>query len=221
MLSRTLSPGLVEAGNLLLLRATPLGMPGCNVDVLLQNAVLLLNCVMSHTVRAMNPHLLTKLQHFVARYSVLGIARGKGRRGITVIARQRLGDLDLELFSTNSQPAFNRRLDAETSKLQQAIPNHEWGISRKILNVFLRDCLYNQDLCQAHSLDQAEALLETAPDSIVAGKLRRHDPGLPRWKGIMHLDPDIWAQYQNVAARVAHSKGYARVHLDAVWWGRG
>ena len=169
----------------------------------------------------MNPHLLNKLQRFVARYSVLGIARGKGRGGITTIAREHLGELDLELFSTNSQSDFDRRLDAETAKLQQAIPNHEWGICRKILNVFLRDCLYNQYLCQAYNLDQTEELLETAPDRIVADKLRSHDPGLPEWRGILHLDADIWAQYQSVASRVARSKGYARVHLDAVWWGRG
>lgn len=169
----------------------------------------------------MNPQLLSKLQRFVARYSVLGIARGKGRGGITEIARKYLGDLDLAQFSTNCRSAFNRTLDAETFKLQQAIRQHEWGISRKILNVFLRDCLYNQYLCRAYSLDQAEELLETAPDSIVAGKLHEHEPRLPCWTSIKALDPDTWAQYQAVASQVARSKGYPRVHLDAVWWGRG
>jgi hypothetical protein len=89
-----------------------------------------------------------------------------------------------------------------------------------VLNIFLRDALYNSYLRTPYHLDRAEALLELPLDSITAKRLR-HVVGadqLPRWPGVKHLSPTVSGQYQTAATAVAQQMNVARVHLDAMWW---
>lgn len=111
-------------------------------------------------------------------------------------------------------------LDEASNELQVKLPGRSWGFARKSLNVFLRDCLYNVYLREQNHLDQAEYCLEIPLDSIVAEKIRECDRFMPRWRNIRDLDCHTNEFYQVLAAEIAENEGYARVHLDAVWWGR-
>ena len=95
-----------------------------------------------------------------------------------------------------------------------------WGLSRKILNIFLRDCLYTTYLDEAYGLRAAVGLFEIPLDSITAKQVRQQAPELPRWTGVRQLTPEVSSEYQDAALRVAKQDyGVARVHLDAYWWG--
>ena len=161
------------------------------------------------------------MQVFVARYSTSGSTFGRQPAGTVKIAREYLSGLDLREFGINDSTCFLEALDRATFNLQRKIRGRSWGFARKGLNVFLRDCLYNVFLREYAHLAQADAFFEVALDSIVAGQLRKRDSCLPPWVNIRDLTPDTNRRYQNVAAKVALDSQRSRVHLDAVWWGRG
>jgi hypothetical protein len=72
-------------------------------------------------------------------------ARGRGRSGVVERARRFLGVLPLSALGTSNQDHFRDELDRATRKLTAALPEPArcWGLSRKLLNIFLRDALYN------------------------------------------------------------------------------
>ena len=97
--------------------------------------------------------------------------------------------------------------------------SRRWGRARKGLNIFLRDCLYTVHIRKAYRLDQAEQFFELPLDSIIGARLAKESGGaLPRWT-VRALTPKASARYQAEALRVAKEEGFARVHLDAKWWG--
>jgi hypothetical protein len=128
--------------------------------------------------------------------------------------------LELARFSTVSEERFKRELDRATTRMVQALPRRaqRWGLARKVLNIFLRDCLYTCYLRDEHDLGKAERFLEMPLDSITANGLRRELRGLPRWRGVKHLSPEVSALYQQAASELAEREGYERVHLDAKLW---
>jgi hypothetical protein len=65
----------------------------------------------------------------------------------------------------------------------------------------------------------AERLLEIPLDSITAKEIRKEERALPRWRGVTYLELDTSAAYQEAARVIAKRHGFARVHLDAYWWG--
>lgn len=161
------------------------------------------------------------VQHRAARVAITASAtRGQGA-GVVACARPFLVGLKLAPFGTADPRAFARQLDAATERLRACLPKPaaSWGLARKLLNIFLRDCLYTGYLAKAHGLAAAERLLEIPLDSITAKEIRREAPALPRWLGVRHLDPDRSAVYQEAALLIAKRHGVARVHLDAYWWG--
>lgn len=95
-----------------------------------------------------------------------------------------------------------------------------WGLARKLLNIFLRDCLYTVYLRDAYHLDRAEAHLEIPLDSITSAELRANSKRgeLPAWRGVRDLTWRTSREYQRVGSRVAKELGIERVHLDAYWW---
>ena len=147
--------------------------------------------------------------------------RGRGSRGAIAAARLHLGRLSVTAFSVRDQTRFTRRLSSATRVLMHALPPkaRSWGLARKVLNIFLRDCLYNVYLRKAHGLAAIEQMLEIPLDSITARAIREEMPELPRWPGVRNLTPDLSAAYQAAAMAVAKREGIARVHLDAYWWG--
>jgi hypothetical protein len=93
-------------------------------------------------------------------------------------------------------------------------------VARKLLNIYLRDCVYSAHLRSAYSLGQIEPFCEVPLDSITAKKLRGSADGaaLPAWPGVGRLTPTVSAHYQAVATQIARARKLRVVHLDAFWW---
>ena len=166
---------------------------------------------------------IAAIQRRTARVAVgPSTVRGQGPAGLVDAARVHLTNLPLRQFGVSRPSLFQQRLDAATKELQAAMPKggRSWGMARKVLNIFLRDVLYNSYLREPYHLDRAEALMELPLDSITAKRLR-HVVGadlLPGWAGVKHLSQTVSGQYQTAAAAVAQQLNVARVHLDAIWW---
>lgn len=106
--------------------------------------------------------------------------------------------------------------------LQRAFPEGDryWGLARKSLNIFLRDCLYTVYLREAHGLQLAERYFEVPLNSLTGCAPHKTAPHrLPRWRTVRSLTADFSDMYQTVATEIARSRGIARVHLDVFWWG--
>ena len=147
--------------------------------------------------------------------------RGRGNAGSVEAARNFLRRLDLSSFGINDADTFTSELNRATEMLRTALPQgaQHWGIARKALNIFLRDCFYTSYLMSAFRLDLAESFLELPLDSITAKQLcDAADGKLLRWPGVKHLTMPLSEQFQRVAADEARKLQIARVHLDAFWW---
>src|SRR5579862_5821467 len=70
--------------------------------------------------------------------------RNSGSAGTVTAAQSHLRRVNLAPFGTADARAFSRELDNATEKLRIALPSgaRHWGIARKVLNIFLRDCFY-------------------------------------------------------------------------------
>jgi hypothetical protein len=166
------------------------------------------------------------LRSFQARAARIAIGassmRGNGSAGVVIAARGYLLGLPLTDFGTADANAFRASLDRATNELELALPKkgRYWGLARKGLNIFLRDCLYTVYLREAFSLQLAEEFFEVPLDSISGKSLFEKSFGrLPRWKTVRGLTPALSDQYQIEASRLAVAKKTPRVHLDAIWWG--
>lgn len=165
---------------------------------------------------------IAHIQTFTARSSVTASAtRGQGASGIAASAREHLAQISLRDFAVRSQLSFARVLDRETERLTAAIPRlgRSWGLSRKLLNIFLRDSLYTAYLRDAFALDRAEPWYEVPLDGVVAVRVAHEPEGaaLPEWPGVKHLTPVESEAYQRAFRAVAHRMQVAPVHLDA-WY---
>lgn len=147
--------------------------------------------------------------------------RGRGSEGAVKAGRAYLGDLSLADFGTSDPKRFRRALDDATLELKVAFPENSryWGLARKGLNIFLRDCLYTIYLCNAYLLDSAESSFEIPLDSLTGEALHKAIAQLPRWRTVRALTPELSDEYQEAATNLAVSKGIARVHLEVFWWG--
>lgn len=166
--------------------------------------------------------LLKAIQSRTARIAVgASTVRGKGNAGTVSAARLFFNNLNLRLFQIPKEK-FPTVLDHETLRLQDALPSNaqHWGISRKLLNIFLRDCFYSLILNTQYMLQDLEHVLELPLDGITAQALKMSAThgALPSWTGVKHLTPENSNAYQQAATEEANKKGIARVHLDAVRW---
>lgn len=166
---------------------------------------------------------LQAIQSRAARIAVgASTVRGRGNAGTVAASRAFLRTLDLALFGPNTRIPFGEALDQSTEALRAVLPREarHWGIARKVLNIFLRDCLYTTYLESTCSLRIQEALFELPLDSFTAKHLRciAGRGVLPPWPGVKHVTPSLSAAFQQVAAAEAAKRGMPRVHLDAMWW---
>ena len=148
-------------------------------------------------------------------------ARGQGTSGVVAALRTALDRVHLEKFATARQKRFAAALESSTERVRAALPRpaRSWGLARKCLNIFLRDCFYNRFLCEAHDLGVAEAWFEVPLDRAVADGLNANSgSGLPTWPGVKRLTPDISALYQYEASSLSRTRGISRVHLDTFLW---
>jgi hypothetical protein len=152
-------------------------------------------------------------------------ARGKGNAGVVRAARRYLRRMDLSDFGTDDLAVFGVALNQRTERLRRKLPRgaQHWGLARKLLNIYLRDCFYTTYLNTAFHLARAEALFEVPLDSITAHGLKQAaDRGtLPAWPGVRHVTPEVSERFQRFAADLARTQSIARVHLDAVYWSVG
>ena len=157
--------------------------------------------------------------------------RGRGNAGVAAAARAYLTQLDLAKLAANPE-ALPAHLDQHTVSLLETFQGEahaRWGLARKILNLFLRDAVYNVHLRTACGLGPLEPRLELPLDGESAKRVRRDYrrlrkdrpdlPNLPAWKGPFVLRPRESRDHQQAALEVAEAKGLrARVHLDAFFW---
>ncbi|MFM7052762.1 MAG: hypothetical protein ACKOYN_11635 [Planctomycetota bacterium] len=144
-------------------------------------------------------------------------------------------DLDLRRLRSGSERAYLRHLDEATTAFMKRLGTRKggakskasasWGLARKLLNIYIRDCVYSRMLCEHYRLAGIEPFLEVPLDSFVAKGLiaeataRGQTRRLPRWstiKGLRRADSDL---YQRFASDLAAEYGHARIHLDVLLWG--
>src|SRR5215216_6779061 len=95
--------------------------------------------------------------------------RGKGNTGASKAARAYLARVDIAKFACSNPSDFRRQLDRTTEELLERLPRgaRHWGLARKVLNIFLRDCLYSRQMCSSHDLQVVQDCFEIPLDSIV------------------------------------------------------
>lgn len=167
--------------------------------------------------------LLHAFKSRAARVSVgASTVRGRGNAGVAAKSRQYLLQLDLRTFSPETGEQFENQLNSATRGLLDALPEgaQHWGLARKVLNIFLRDCLYTKMLDDAYFLSKHIDCFELPLDSITARNLKRvaGRGKLPAWPGVKKIDARLSSEFQEVAAIVADRLGTSRIHLDAIWW---
>lgn len=170
-----------------------------------------------------NRELFALLKQRIAGTSVgASTARGMGPAGTIQAARSFLAGVDLRQFSVRSEEDYRRVLNSTTRRLANSLPGNKamWGPSRKFINIFLRNVLYNRYLCDKYGFGKLGPWLEVPLDSHVAKGLRNEEEGhrLPAWKSVVGLDATLSRKYQKVAGEVAERRRTLRVHLDIVYW---
>ena len=169
--------------------------------------------------------LVRNLQKLEAQLAVgPSTARGQGQGGIVNNLRESLFRVPLRRFSGIDDLRFATLLDTETDRIRRGLPPlaRSWGLARKCLNIFLRDCTYNVHLRKAFKLSSIEALLEVPLDRKVVSEIKAEFPkrALPFWRGVRHLDPGESEVFQVAASEIATVWSIDRIHLDAAFWSR-
>lgn len=150
--------------------------------------------------------------------------RGMAPAGTAKTIKDYLRGVSINSLRSNSEANFIKKLDAVTEELLTILPfdAKHWGMARKCINIFLRNCLYNRYLCNYYKLQHMEEWLEIPLDSHVGKGLIAYcqNVELPDWETVISLSRDHSRQYQQAALSLAKEKGVARIHLDD-WLHRG
>ena len=168
--------------------------------------------------------LIDAIQRRVAVVAIgASTVRGQRTKGVAAAAREFLATVPLKRFGTNSMQAFHAELDRATADLEVAFPKkaRSWGLARKCMNIFLRDCFYNFYLHKHFDLDRSKDFHEIPLDKKVAEALRGKASGLPRWQGVKYLTRNVSDAYQQTAGQLAKKWDIERVHLDTFLWTDG
>jgi hypothetical protein len=169
-----------------------------------------------------------ELQAHQTRISITASAVRSQGSGTAEIARAFLADeLSLQTLRVSSESAYLRRLDSLTVALQSRLRGkaRTFGLARKLLNIFIRDCVYSRLLCRVFRLEKIEPFLEVPLDGIVGKRLREaalkrgQGQRVPRWRSIRALTRAESDQYQSFASELSARRKLARVHLDVTFWG--
>ena len=156
-------------------------------------------------------------------YTAIGPSalRGQGK-GVLRTSQEFLAHMSLARVPKASFKGYQRWLNRQTELLLNIYPikNRPWGASRKAINLFLRDALYNKYLSKKFRLQLIETWLEIPLDSAVAKGLKScsNRGELPSWPGLKNLKPNVSECFQVLASKQSILKGIARVHLDMYLW---
>jgi hypothetical protein len=171
----------------------------------------------------MQQRFYSSVQNFIVNAFGIAVVRNMGPKGYLDCICRFLKKVNLADLSKKDPSQYPKFLDDETEKLVRHMPSdaQHWGTARKCLNLFFRDALYKFYLRENYDLAKCERYLEIPLDSNVGKQLRKEDRGLPGWRTVKNLTPDVSAQFQEVASRIAKREGTARVHLDVLYWRGG
>ena len=99
--------------------------------------------------------------------------RGRGNRGVVEKGRACLSKVKLGRFGTQNAARFRRELDRATDDLMRSFPRsaRHWGLARKGLNIFLRECLYTVYLRDHFRLGRGSRHFEIPLDSLTGKEL--------------------------------------------------
>ena len=163
-----------------------------------------------------------RVQRKVALSAVApSMLRGQGR-GLVGCAHGFLAALSLQRIPRSSERRFMAWLDRQTRALDEAFPSRSrrWAAARKVINIFLRDALYNRYLNRAFRLSPVEPWLEVPLDGLVAARLKKLAARgtLPRWQGLKRATREECGAFQQFAQEAAETMGVERVHLDIYLW---
>lgn len=151
----------------------------------------------------------------------LSSVRGQGK-GVLSATQNFLSCISLARIPKSNEKRFCIWLARHTEHLLDRLPvkKRPWGTARKVINLFLRDALYNKYLNRRFGLQAIERWLEVPLDSIVARALKQQGSRgeLPSWPGLKNLTPQVSDKFQVFALQLARQKGLARVHLDIYLW---
>ena len=152
-----------------------------------------------------------------------------GSPGLVQSARDFLRDNnDLAKFAAANETEFNKLLDRATSAMQRKLVSYfrpgksGWGPSRKLLNIYLRDCCYNYRLRKTYRLGTLERWLEVPLDKEVMTFLLEQpeaDTDLRR-VAVSELTPALSRRFQFVAGEVAKRLRSYRAGIDVFAWRR-
>lgn len=154
--------------------------------------------------------------------------RGQNYPGLLNKSRMILTKIDVNTFyKALNNYTYNNFLDRETLKFIKAFGKSKkpsWGITRKILNLYFRDLVYNSyisgyyrfNIHDKSKLNQMEVPL----DSFVARGINDNKQGLslPKWTTIKDLKSELSLLYQQSASEKANALNIARPHLDLFLW---
>ena len=162
-----------------------------------------------------------QMQYKVAVSAVpLSAVRAQGA-GVLGASQNFLTRLRLAKIPRN-EIAFRQWLNRQTHALLDQLPvaNRPWGTARKVINLFLRDALYNQYLAEAFKLNRLQAWLEVPLDGAVAKGLKQRAGrgNLPSWPGLKKLTRSESDPFQEYALLWAKEARTYRVHLDIFLW---
>lgn len=144
--------------------------------------------------------------------------RGMAPAGTADLIKQYLLNIDIKRIRARTESNFLKKLEIITDELLEILPqgSQHWGMARKCVNIFLRNCLYNKYLCSHYKLELTEEWLEIPLDSHVGkGLIANSERGsLPKWEKVISLTREQSDQYQKAARELAEKKHVCRVHLD-------
>jgi hypothetical protein len=142
--------------------------------------------------------------------------RGMAPAGTGKKIHQYLMSIKLGVYVFHTSDEYLKKLDKETEGLLKYLPEDakKWGMARKCLNIFFRNCAYNKYLCKYYKLNHIEPFLEVPLDSHVGKGLKLESSELPKWPGVTKLDSKTSLEFQKKAQELAYKKRVFRVHLD-------
>ena len=171
---------------------------------------------------------IDELRAHQSRVSITSSTVRSQGAGTGEIARRFLAEeLEIARLRAPSERAYLARLDEATEALRNRLKGkaRTFGLARKLLNIYIRDCVYSRILCAHYRLEPIERFLELPLDGIVgralirAARERGQFRRLPKWVSIRALSREDSGAYQAYAIELAAERSLARVHLDVTLWG--
>ena len=151
--------------------------------------------------------------------------RNQGPRGTVERARKYLRQIDLSSYSASRRDSFESQLDDDTEGLRRSLfsKHRYWGSARKVLNIFMRNAVYDHHLRRHYGLRKIEPWLEVPLDSYVgiglSNEQENQDLAEPlSWSSVSGLRAEDSDRFQDLAAVVAKRMRVSRVHLDLLYY---